>query len=61
MHYYEKYETLQTKFNYSNHFVFKGLLNIYFLRFIIYKILLQLGYDQIILFEILINDFTFVE
>lgn len=61
MHYYEKYETLQTKFYYSNHFVFKGLLNIYFFRFIIYKILLQLGYDQIILFEILINDFTFVE
>lgn len=30
-------------------------------RFIVYKILLQLGYDQIILFKILINDFTFVE
>lgn len=29
--------------------------------FIIYKIYLQLGYDQIILFEILISDFTFVE
>ncbi len=29
--------------------------------FIIYKICLQLDYDQIILFEILISDFTFVE
>lgn len=29
--------------------------------FFIYKMLLQLGYVQIILFEILIRDFTFVE
>lgn len=61
IHYCEKYETLQTKFNCSNHLVFKVLLNIYFVMFIIYKIALQLGYVQIILFEILISDFTFVE